>query len=55
MLYSESTIVDDLLIESRMSSSNSLIHRVITRMPSGPEEEDSLDIDRAAQSLAVVM
>ena len=38
-----------------MSSSNSLIHRAITGMPSGPEEEDSFDVDRAARSSAVVM
>ena len=38
-----------------MSSSNSLIRRAITGMSSGPEEEDSLDVDRAAQSYALVM
>ena len=38
-----------------MSSANSLIGRAITGMPSGPEEEDSLDVDRAARSSAVVM
>ena len=35
-----------------MSSS---IRRAITGMPSGPEEEDSFDVDRVAQSSAVVM
>ena len=35
-----------------MSSS---IRRAITGMPSGPEEEYSFDVDRAAQSSAVVM
>ena len=38
-----------------MSSSNSLICKAITGMPSGPEEEDSFNVDRAAQSSAVVM
>ena len=48
-------MIDDLLIAYRMSSANSLIGRAITGMPSGPEEEDSLDVDRAARSSAVVM
>ena len=48
MLYSESTITDNRLIVFRMSSSNSLILRAITRMLSWPEEEDSFDVDRAA-------
>ena len=39
----------------RMSSLNSLIHRAITGMPSGPEEEDSLDVVRAAQRSAVII
>ena len=55
MLYSELTIFDDWLIESRMLSSYSLIRSVIIGMPSGPWEEDSLDIDRAAQSSAVMI
>ena len=38
-----------------MSSSNSLIRRAITGMSSGPEEEDSFEVDRAARSSAVVM
>ena len=38
-----------------MWSSYSSIHRAIAGMPSGPEEEDSLDVDRAVQSSAVVM
>ena len=38
-----------------MLSSDSLIRRAITGMPSGPEEEDSFDVDRAARSSAVVM
>ena len=38
-----------------MSSSNSSIHGVIDGMPPGPEEEDILDVDRAARSSAVVM
>ena len=33
-----------------MSSLNSSIKRAITGMSSGPEEEDSFDVDRAAQS-----
>ena len=38
-----------------MSSSNSSIRIAITGMPSGPEEKDSLDVDRAARRSAVVM
>ena len=38
-----------------MSSSNYSIHRAITGMPSGPEEEDSFYVDRAARSSTVVM
>ena len=53
MLYSESNIYDDLLIVFKMSSTNSSIRRAITGMPSVPEEEDCLDVDRAARSPAV--
>ena len=49
MLYSESTIFNDLLIDSRMSCLNHSIRRAITGTPSWPEEEDSLDVDRAAR------
>ena len=38
-----------------MSYLNSLIHRAISTMPSGLDEEDSLDVDRAARSSAVVI
>ena len=38
-----------------MSSSNSSICREITGMPSGPEEDDSFEIDRVTRSSAVVM
>ena len=38
-----------------MLSSNSSIRRAITGMPSGQEEEDSLDVDRTARSSTVVM
>ena len=55
MLYSGSTVFDDCLIVFRMSSSNSSIRRAITGMPSGPEEEGSFDVDRAARSSAVEM
>ena len=38
-----------------MSSSNSSIRRAITGVPSGPEEEDSFDVDRAVRSSAEMM
>ena len=38
-----------------MSSSNSSIRRAITGMPSWSEEEESLDVNRAARSSTVVM
>ena len=52
MLYSESTIFDDQLIIFTMLS---LICRAIAGMPSGPEEEDSFDVDRASHGSEVVM
>ena len=35
-----------------MSSSNSSIRKAITGMPSGPEEEDSFDVDEDSSKLS---